>query len=73
MLRLQGSSVSDRVMFKIAKGYDHVTKTIRIPMPMAEQLENLAAENCISLNQLVNQCIEFALDHRTEAEEKAHA
>lgn len=50
-----------------------MTKTIRIPMPMAEQLENLAAENCISLNQLVNQCIEFALDHRTEAEEKAHA
>ena len=38
-----------------------------------KQLENLAAENCISLNQLVNQCIEFALDHRTEAEEKAHA
>lgn len=51
-------------MFKISKGYDHVTKTIRLPIPMAEELERLAAENHISLNQLVNQCIEFALDHQ---------
>ncbi len=49
-------------MFKIAKGYDHVTKTIRIPEPLADRLEQLAAENCISLNQLVNQCISYALD-----------
>ena len=51
-------------MFKISKGYDHVTKTIRIPEPMAEKLEQLAAENRISLNRLVNQCILFALEHR---------
>lgn len=51
-------------MFKISKGYDHVTKTIRIPEPTAEKLEQLAAENNISLNRLINQCIVFALEHR---------
>ena len=50
-------------MFKIAKGYDSVSKTIRIPEPVVERLETLAAENNISLNQLVNQCIHFALEH----------
>lgn len=50
-------------MFKISKGYDHVTKTIRIPEPMAETLEQLAAENSLSLNQLIIQCIQFALEH----------
>ena len=50
-------------MFKIAKGYDSVSKTIRIHEPVAERLETLAAENNISLNQLVNQCIHFALEH----------
>lgn len=50
-------------MFKIAKGYDHITKTIRIPEPMAAELESLAEENDLSLNQLVVQCIQFALEH----------
>lgn len=50
-------------MFKIAKGYDHVTKTIRLPEPIAKELEKLAYENSLSLNQLVVQCIQFALDH----------
>ncbi len=53
-------------MFRIAKGYDHVTKTIRIPEPLACRLEQLAADNCISLNQLVNQCISYALDSQEE-------
>ena len=50
-------------MFRIAKGYDTVSKTIRIPEPTAQLLDKLACENNISLNQLINQCIEFALDH----------
>ena len=53
-------------MFKIAKGYDHVTKTIRIPAPLAEELETLAARNNISLNQLINQCIQFAMENQEE-------
>lgn len=48
-------------MFKIPKGYENVTKTIRMPEPMAHELETLAAKNFISLNQLVVSCIEFAL------------
>lgn len=50
-------------MFKIVKGYDSVSKTIRIPEPTAQKLEQLAGANNISFNQLVNQCIEFALSH----------
>lgn len=50
-------------MFKIPKGYENVTKTIRIPEPIAQKLEMLAAKNSISFNQLVISCIEFALDN----------
>lgn len=53
-------------MFKISKGYDHVTKTIRITEPMAFPLEQLASDNGISLNQLIIQFIQFALDHFAE-------
>lgn len=56
-------------MFRIAKGYEQVTKTIRIPEPIADKLELLAAENNISFNQLVNQCITFALESQDEHEE----
>ncbi len=50
-------------MFKIAKGYDSISKTIRIPEPVLKRLETLAMENNISLNQLINQCIRFALEN----------
>lgn len=49
--------------FQIKKGYDTVTKTFRFPIPIAEKLEKLAAENNISLNQLVLQCIEYAFNN----------
>lgn len=57
-------------MFKIAKGYNQVTKTIRIPIPLADKLEKLAVENDISFNQLINQCISFALENREEDDSK---
>lgn len=56
-------------MFRISKGFPQITKTIRIPEPVAERLEQLAAENHISFNQLVNQCILFALESRECPEE----
>ena len=56
-------------MFRIAKGYEQVTKTIRIPGPVAEQLDRLAAENNISFNQLVNQCIQFALNSQDDRDD----
>lgn len=55
-------------MFKIAKGYDHVTKTIRLPEPIAHELEQLAADNSLSLNQLVIQCIQYALERAVSDE-----
>ena len=57
-------------MFRIAKGYEQVTKTIRIPEPIADKLETLAAQNNISFNQLVNQCIAFALESQDNPENR---
>ncbi len=57
-------------MFKIPKGYESVTKTIRMPKPMAQELEILSTKNSISLNQLVISCIEFALSN-TDKEDSA--
>ena len=42
-------------MFKIQKGYDSESKTFRLPVELIEQLEKLAAQNKLSLNQLVVQ------------------
>lgn len=49
--------------FRIEKKYDTVTKTIRLPASLGEQLEKLAVENGISFNALVIQCIQFSLKH----------
>lgn len=49
--------------FKIEPKYETETKTFRIPIPMAEKLEKLAFENNISVNGLIIQCVQFALDH----------
>lgn len=49
-------------MFKIQKGYgETVTKSFRIPVGLAETLEKLAFENDLSVNQLVVQCLEYAI------------
>lgn len=60
-------------MFKIQKGYDSESKTFRLPVDLIEQLENLAAQNKLSLNQLVIQCLNYAvsnLDPDAQKEEK---
>jgi len=57
-------------MFKLQKGYnEYVTKTFRLPKEFVEQLETLAFENNLSLNQLVMQCLKYALDNM-ESEDK---
>jgi len=59
-------------MFKIQKGYgSHVTKSFRLPEELVEKLDKLAFENNISLNQLVIQCLNYALDDMEEGEEGA--
>lgn len=50
-------------MWKIQKGYDSVSKSFRLPVELVEKLDKLAYENNLSLNQLVIQCLSFALDN----------
>lgn len=59
-------------MWKIQKGYESISKTFRLPEELTQKLEKLAYENNLSLNQLVIQCLNFAidnLDNSTEADE----
>ena len=49
-------------MFKV-KRTEHVNKTFRFPTELVEKLEVLAQSNGISLNNLVVQCCEYALEN----------
>ena len=58
-------------MFRIQKGYSYSeSKTFRLPIELIERLETLAAQNKLSLNQLVIQCLKYAVDN-LEGEAKA--
>lgn len=59
-------------MFKLQKGYEeYVTKTFRLPKEFVDELEKLAFENNLSLNQLVIQCLKYSIDNLdTSAENK---
>jgi predicted HicB family RNase H-like nuclease len=50
-------------MFKIQKGYDSESKSFRLPIDLIERLEGLAGQNNISLNKLVIQCLNYAVDN----------
>lgn len=47
-------------MFSVKK-IEYTTKTFRLPSILVEQLETLAQQKSVSLNQLVAQCCEYAL------------
>ena len=49
--------------FRIQKGYDTESKTFRLPIEQIQRLEVLATLHKISLNQLVIQCLNYALDN----------
>lgn len=57
-------------MFKIQKGYDSESKTFRLPVELIKRLEFLAAQNKLSLNQLVIQCLNYALDNLENDDKK---
>ncbi|MCM1007442.1 MAG: hypothetical protein NC485_05815 [Ruminococcus flavefaciens] len=58
-------------MFKIQNTYnEYESKTVRMPKYMAEQLAQIALDNNISLNELVNQCIKYAIDNLEKPESK---
>lgn len=50
-------------MWRIQKGYDSVSKSFRLPVELVGKLEKLAYENKISLNHLVIQCLNYAIDN----------
>ena len=50
-------------MLEIEKGYVSVNKTFRIPVNIVEELERLAGENNTSVNKVVVQCLQYALDN----------
>ena len=54
--------------FKIKPGHDTVTKTFRLPTDICDSLEQLAYDNNLSLNAVIVQCLEYALqDISTDA------
>lgn len=51
-------------MFKVQRGYDNmVTKTFRLPEVLVEKLLLIAGKNELSLNKLVIQCLEYAMNN----------
>lgn len=53
-------------MFKIQKGYDTVNKSFRLPIELVEDMDKLAYKYNLSLNQLVVQCLRYALENLEE-------
>lgn len=54
-------------MFKLQKGYDeYVNKTFRLPKEFVIELEKIAFDNNLSLNQLVTQCLKYAIENLEE-------
>ena len=51
------------MMFKIQQNEQTVNKTFRLPVKLIEELTQVAAEEKISVNNLVRQCCEYALDN----------
>ena len=50
-------------MFNIKKT-EYTNKTFRIPTELVKRMEIIAQEKGVSLNNLVVQCCEYALDNR---------
>jgi predicted HicB family RNase H-like nuclease len=57
-------------MLKIRKGYDSESKTFRLPIELIEKMEIIATQNKLSLNQLVIQCLTYAVDNLESDSEK---
>ena len=62
----------EQTVFKLKPGSETITKTFRIPVDMSERLEQLAYKNNLSLNAVIIQCLQYALDNldETAAEER---
>ena len=50
-------------MFKIKKNQAMMNKTFRLPVMLLNELTRIADSNNVSVNNLVQQCCEYALSH----------
>ena len=55
-------------MFEVIKD-EYINKTFRMKKALVNELTEYATKNNISLNNLVEQCCRYALDHKKENEE----
>ncbi len=55
-------------MLELEKGFESVNKTFRIPVDIAHQLEELAGQYNTSVNKIVIQCLQYALNDIAPAE-----
>lgn len=58
------------MQFKIKQKQEYVNKTFRISKDLVERLSVTATKNNVSLNELVVQSCEFALEHLKSEPEK---
>ena len=56
-------------MFKVEKE-EMINKTFRLPLKLVEQLYIVAQNKGVSLNSLVRQCCEYALDNLDDNNDK---
>ena len=50
-------------MFKVNRVEETVTRTFRIPITLIERLSTVAQNENVSVNKLIVQCCEYALDN----------
>ena len=53
-------------MFNVKKP-EHINKTFRMPIELVQKLEVLAQQKNVSLNNLVVQCCEYAIDNMQQS------
>ena len=51
-----------------SKKTEYVNKTFRLPQEFVQRLEMIAQEKKVSLNNLVVQCCEYAIEHLDKAD-----
>ena len=56
-------------MFDVKKP-EMANKTFRLPVELIKRLETVAQQNGVSMNNLVLQCCEYALDNLKESEDE---
>ena len=56
--------------FKLSKTNEEksILKTIRIKMKTLEKIEKLSRETDLSINKIINECIEYALNNLVDEE-----